>query len=59
MAEESEQLLGLVRRAACSHEERLYLLRQARYTEARAEDLRRRKAESEDFTAWALARNAA
>ena len=31
--EESEQLLGLVRWAACFHEEQLYLLLQARYAE--------------------------
>ena len=47
MTEESEQLLGMVRRAAGSHEEQLYMLRQARYPEARAEGIRRREAELE------------
>ena len=40
MTEESEHLLGFVQRAAYSLEEKLFLLRQARYPEARAEDIR-------------------
>ena len=39
MAAESEQLLGVVRRAVLSHEEQYYALRMARDTEARAEDV--------------------
>ena len=56
---ESEQLLGLVRRAALSHEEQYYTLRKARYSEARAEDMRRRQVVLEHSTSWALARNEA
>ena len=48
-----------MRRAAYSHQEKLYLERHARYPEAQGEDIRRRKAELEAFTACASARKAA
>ena len=48
-----------MRRAVCSHEELLYPLRQVRYPKSRAEDIRRRKAEVEAITAWALTRSTA
>ena len=59
IATESEQLFGVVRRAALSHEEQYYGLRMVRYPEARAEDMRRRQIELELSTAWVLARNEA
>ena len=59
IATESEQLLGMVRRTALSHEEQYYTLREARYSEARVEDMRRRQAELEHSTTWPLARNEA
>ena len=42
-AAESEQLLGLVTRAALPHKEQFYTLWNARYLEVRAEDIRRRQ----------------
>ena len=40
LAVESEQLLGVIRMAAANHEARYYMLRKARYSESRAEDMR-------------------
>ena len=59
MTAESKQPLGVVRRAALSHEKQYYALRMARYPEALAEDTRRRQMELERSTAWALVRNEA
>ena len=59
MAAESEQLRGVVRSAAMSHEEQYYALRMARYPDASAENMRCRQIEQEHSTAWALAKNEA
>ena len=57
IATESEQLLGVVRIAALSHEEKYNVLRKARYSDAQAEDMRCRQAELVHSTAFALAQN--
>ena len=59
IAAESEQLLGVCRSSALTHEEQYYALRMARYPQAREEDMRRRQVELERSTAWAIARNEA
>ena len=61
MAAESEQLLGVCRSAALTHEEQYYYyaLQMAWYPQAREEDMRRRQVELERSTAWATARNEA
>ena len=59
VAAESEQLLGVCRSAALTHEEQYYALRMARYPQAREEDMRRRQVELERSTAWVIARNEA
>ena len=40
LAVESEQLLGVVRKAAVNHEARYYMLHKARYPASRAENMR-------------------
>ena len=59
IAAESEQLLGVCRSAALTHEEQYNALRTARYPQAREEDMRRRQVELERSTAWAIARKEA
>ena len=59
MAAESEQLLGVCRSAALTHEEQYCALRMTRYPQAREEDMRRRQVEQECSIAWAIARNEA
>ena len=56
MAAESEQLLGVVRSAALTHEEQYYALRIARYPQAKSEDMRRHQVELERSPAWAIER---
>ena len=52
-----EELLGVIRMVAANHEARYYMLRKARYSASRAEDMWRREVEVARSTAWALARN--
>ena len=54
IAAESEQLLGVIRRAALTQEEQYFSLHMTRYPEARAEDRRRRQIVLERSTARAL-----
>ena len=42
-----------------THVEQYYALQMARYSEARAEDMRRRQVELDRSTAWAIPRNEA
>ena len=46
-------------RSIAAESEQHYILWKVRYPDARAEDMRRRQAEVEHSTAWALARNEA
>ena len=50
-------LPGVISMAAVNHEARYYMLRKARYSASRAEDMRRREIEVARSTAWAVARN--
>ena len=59
IAAESEQILGVCRGAALTHEEQCCALRMARYPQAREEDMWRRQVELDRMTAWDIARNEA